>query len=68
MGDLQGEFDFFIKNQQAKEEKKLPPSPLALVLPFHVSFFPKCCCQTPPSRFLSIVKGRCVHIAQWGLR
>jgi len=63
MGDLQGEFDFFIKNQQAKEEKKLPPSPLALVLPFHVSFFLKCHCQTLPPHFLSILKGRYVHTA-----
>lgn len=37
MGNLQGEFDFFIKNQQPKDEKKLPPSTLTLVLLFHVS-------------------------------
>lgn len=37
MGYLQGKFDFFIKNQQPKDEKKLPPSTLTLVLPFHGS-------------------------------
>lgn len=56
MGDLQGEFDFFIKNQQPTEEKKKsPPSPLAIALPFHGSFFLKCRCQTLPPHFLPIL-------------
>lgn len=50
MGNLQGEFDFFIKNQQPKDEKKLPSSTLALVLPFHSS----CSSSAFVKRFLLI--------------
>lgn len=39
MGNLQTEFDFFIKNQQAVDEKESPsPSPLPLLLQEPCSF------------------------------
>lgn len=54
MGDLQGEFDFFIKNQQPTEEKKKIPSlPTCYRSAFSWLFFPEVPLSNASSPFSS---------------